>query len=74
MEWTQGRFEFSIDGEVYSTRTADALPGGARWPFDRRYFHLLLTLSVGGPWAGAPNASTQWPARFLVDWIRVMRP
>jgi beta-glucanase (GH16 family) len=72
--WTKGRFEFSIDGKVYSTRVAAGLPGGARWPFEGRDFHLLLTLSVGGPWAGAPDASTQWPARFLVDWIRVTRP
>jgi hypothetical protein len=34
-------------------------------------FHLLLTLSVGGPWAGPPDASTPWPATMLVDWIRV---
>jgi hypothetical protein len=33
--------------------------------------HLLLTLSVGGPWAGAPDESTEFPARLLVDWIRV---
>jgi beta-glucanase (GH16 family) len=72
--WTPERFAFSIDGHVYSTRTADGLPGGARWTFEDRDFHLLLTLSVGGPWAGAPDESTPWPARMLVDWIRVWRP
>jgi beta-glucanase (GH16 family) len=72
--WTPAGFEFSIDGKVYSRRTPEGLPGGARWTFDDRRFHLLLTLSVGGPWAGAPGADTVWPARMLVDWIRVWRP
>jgi beta-glucanase (GH16 family) len=74
VNWTPERFTFSIDGHVYSTRTADGLPGGARWTFEDRDFHLLLTLSVGGPWAGAPDETTPWPARMLVDWIRVWRP
>ena len=68
--WTPEYIEFSVDGHVYSRRTPEGLPGGARWTFDRR-MHLLLTLSVGGPWAGAPDESTEWPARLLVDWIRV---
>jgi beta-glucanase (GH16 family) len=71
--WTPAGFEFSVDGRVYARRGPPGLPGGARWTFDHP-FHLLLTLSVGGPWAGAPDESTPWPARMLVDWIRVWRP
>jgi beta-glucanase (GH16 family) len=70
--WTPEYIEFSIDGLVYSRRTPDGLPVGARWPFDRP-MHLLLTLSVGGPWAGPPDETPEWPARKLVDWIRVWR-
>jgi beta-glucanase (GH16 family) len=70
-DWGPQGFRFSVDGRVYETRTPEDLPGGARWPFDQRPFHLLLTLSVGGPWAGPPDDSTEWPARMLVDWIRV---
>jgi beta-glucanase (GH16 family) len=34
-------------------------------------FYLILNLAVGGGWPGSPNASTQFPARMLVDWVRV---
>jgi beta-glucanase (GH16 family) len=73
-DWSPEGVEFSVDDVVYERRTPQGLPGSrARWTFDHP-FHLLLTLSVGGPWAGAPDAGTRWPARMLVDWIRVWRP
>ena len=51
---------------------AHARGAAGRRPLDLRPAHApLLTLSVGGPWAGAPDESTEWPARLLVDWIRV---
>ena len=73
VSWRPDAIDFSIDGRVYGTRTPQGLPAGARWVFDHP-FHLMLTLSVGGPWAGAPDRTTQWPARMLVDWIRVWAP
>ncbi len=33
--------------------------------------YLLLNLAVGGEWPGAPDATTQFPARMKVDWVRV---
>lgn len=38
--------------------------------------HPAFTLSrrsvaVGGNWAGAPDASSFFPATMLVDWVRV---
>jgi beta-glucanase (GH16 family) len=38
--------------------------------FDKPFF-LILDLAVGG-WAGSPN-STSFPAKMLVDWVRVYR-
>lgn len=32
--------------------------------------HFLLNLAVGGTWPGAPDASTRFPARYLVDSVR----
>jgi beta-glucanase (GH16 family) len=32
--------------------------------------YLLANLAVGGDWPGAPNASTQFPATFAIDYIR----
>src|ERR1700712_2172891 len=31
---------------------------------------MLLTLTMGGDWAGAINSSTPLPAKFLVDYVR----
>lgn len=34
-------------------------------------FFLLLNLAVGGNWPGPPDATTTWPQRMSVDWVRV---
>ncbi len=33
--------------------------------------YLLLNLAVGGNWPGSPDAATQFPADYLVDYVRV---
>jgi beta-glucanase (GH16 family) len=38
--------------------------------FNKRFF-LILNLAVGGSWPGSPNATTTFPAKMLVDWVRV---
>lgn len=32
--------------------------------------HFLLNLAVGGTWPGSPDASTEFPASFKVDYVR----
>lgn len=70
INWGPNWVEWSLDGRVYSRLTPSELPPGARWAFDHD-FHVLLSLSVGGSWPGAPDASTPFPSRMLVDWVRV---
>ncbi len=70
MEWAPERISFLLDGVAYETITRSQLPTGADWPFDHPFF-LLLNLAVGGNWPGPPNSSTKFPARMLVDWVRV---
>jgi beta-glucanase (GH16 family) len=70
MQWSPNAVSFLLDGAVYETVTPAKLPAGAAWPFQHPYF-LLLDLAVGGVWPGSPNASTQFPARMLIDWVRV---
>lgn len=72
MEWAPNRIRFMLGGSVYQTITPADLPAGAPWPF-RHPFFLLLDLAVGGEWAGSPNRSTPFPARMIVDWVRVWR-
>jgi beta-glucanase (GH16 family) len=71
LEWEQRKITWSVDGVVYQTQkdwhTRDA-PFPA--PFDQR-FHLILNVAVGGTWPGNPDATTNFPASMLIDWVRV---
>ncbi len=68
--WSATGISFSIDGQVYySVSKADVTKLGG-WVFDQP-FYLLLNVAVGGNWPGSPNATTTWPQRMLVDYVRV---
>jgi beta-glucanase (GH16 family) len=32
--------------------------------------YMLVNLAVGGGWPGAPDTTTQFPAKYTIDWIR----
>jgi beta-glucanase (GH16 family) len=68
--WEPGRVTFTLDGNAYATLTPADLPPGTPWPFGHPFF-LLLDVAVGGEWPGAPSLETHFPARMLVDWVRV---
>jgi beta-glucanase (GH16 family) len=73
IEWQPGQVQFFVDGQVYDTIDSSSIPGTATWEFDGHPFYILLNLAVGSKdsWPGAPNASTQFPAEVLVDYVRV---
>lgn len=71
IDWQKGKIVWSIDGQPWQTQTkwhSDNATFPA--PFDQR-FHLLLNLSVGGHFVGAPNDETTFPQKFLIDYVRV---
>jgi beta-glucanase (GH16 family) len=70
VKWWADGIEWLIDGVPYHRILRSQTPSGAEWVFDHP-FHLILSLSVGGSWPGAPNAETQFPATMHVDWVRV---
>lgn len=61
-----------VDGVQYHRLTPASLPVGTSWVFERPFF-LILNLAIGGDWPGPPNASTVFPARMTVDWVRVYK-
>ncbi len=69
VEWEPAEIRWLVDGVVYR-RTTPADLNGRVWVYDRPFF-LLLNLAVGGHWPGPPDATTPFPARVIVDWIRV---
>jgi beta-glucanase (GH16 family) len=70
VEWEPERVRFYVDGHLYSTQTKADLPAATRWVFDHPFF-ILLNVAIGGNWPGSPDASTTFPQRMLVDYVRV---
>ena len=72
VEWEPGRIRWYVDGQLYQTRTPADLPAGSAWVFDHPFF-MLLNVAVGGYWPGDPDATTVFPQKMYVDYVRVYR-
>jgi beta-glucanase (GH16 family) len=72
VEWEPNVLRFYVDGSLYATRTPADLPAGRKWVFDHPFF-VILNVAVGGRWPGAPDATTTFPQRMRVDYVRVYR-
>ena len=70
VEWEPQIVRFLVDGELYATKTPADIPPDTQWVFDHPFF-LVLNLAVGGKMPGSPAASTVFPQRMLVDYVRV---
>ena len=68
VDWSPNRIVWSVDGNVYQTRTPADLNGN-QWVFDNPFF-LILNLAVGGYWPGDPDGSTPFPNTLIVDYVR----
>ncbi len=70
VEWSKEGVSFSLDGKEYGSLVRDTVEHGRDLPLDQPFF-MLLNLAVGGDWEGDPGPDTVFPARMLVDWVRV---
>jgi beta-glucanase (GH16 family) len=73
IEWEENRIRWFLDGQQFFSLTPANLPGGSAWVFNAPQF-LILNVAVGGNWPGSPNASTVFPQRMTVDYVRVYAP
>ncbi len=69
LEWEEDEIRWYIDGSLYSTVNKNDI-GTATYPFNEA-FYFVMNLAVGGNWPGAPDQSTNFPQRLIVDYIRV---
>ncbi|RKN38059.1 glycosyl hydrolase family protein [Streptomyces hoynatensis] len=69
VDWAPDSISWSVDGQVYETRTPADL-GGDPWVFNKPFF-LILNLAVGGYWPGDPDGGTAFPQQLVVDHVRV---
>jgi beta-glucanase (GH16 family) len=70
VEWEPDSIRWLVDNRVYFQISRADLPAGALWVFDHPFF-LIMNVAVGGNWPGAPDVSTVFPQRLLVDYVRV---
>lgn len=73
MLWNSTSITYQVDGTtVFVVDKAQLEATRGPWIFDHP-FYLILNLAVGGDFPGPPNAATPFPARMLVDYVRVYR-
>lgn len=70
VEWEPGVLRWSVDNRTYFTLTPASLAPDQPWVFEHPFF-LIVNVAVGGLWPGAPDATTTFPQRLTVDYIRV---
>jgi hypothetical protein len=70
VEWETNRIRWFVDGTNYFNATPGSLPAGAAWVFSAPEF-ILLNVAVGGNWPGNPDATSTFPQRMEVDYVRV---
>jgi len=69
IERESDRIRWYCDGEQYfSISKGDQ--GANEWAFEKDFF-IILNLAVGGAWPGPVALDTPFPARLLVDYVRV---
>ncbi|MCH2081108.1 MAG: family 16 glycosylhydrolase [Saprospiraceae bacterium] len=66
--WEPDQMTWMVDDNVYFVLgNADIQES---YPFNEEFF-FIFNIAVGGNWPGYPDASTQFPQRMIVDYIRV---
>lgn len=69
VEWETNVIRWYVDGTLYSTKTPADIKGN-NWVFDHGFF-IILNLAVGGDWPGAPDGTTVFPQKLVIDYIHV---
>ncbi|MFA6401248.1 MAG: family 16 glycosylhydrolase [Salinivirgaceae bacterium] len=67
VEWNATTIKWFMDGQQF--HVIDITPA-ALSEFKNNFF-IILNLAVGGDWPGYPNASTVFPQKFYIDYVRV---
>ncbi|MGW2491422.1 discoidin domain-containing protein [Streptomyces sp. NPDC001606] len=71
LDWDSSHMTFTVDGNAFFTVARSTLETTkGPWVYDHP-FYIILNNAVGGDWPGAPDASTVFPQKMLVDYVRV---
>lgn len=69
--WVENSIQFFVDDHLFFTGTSASISSGT-YAFNHPYF-LIMNVAVGGDWPGPPDATTVFPQRMFVDYIRVFQ-
>jgi beta-glucanase (GH16 family) len=69
IEWDENQISWFFDGEAYNTFTREVV-GIRPWAFDQPFF-IILNFAIGGTLGGLVTPDTEFPAQYLVDYVRV---
>jgi beta-glucanase (GH16 family) len=67
--WTNSAITWYLDDVLF--KTVDITPADRSELKNRSFF--LFNVAVGGDWPGSPDATTAFPQRMVVDYIRVFQ-
>ncbi|MGB1039125.1 MAG: glycoside hydrolase family 16 protein [Bacteroidia bacterium] len=67
--WDENSINWLLDGNQF--HAADITPGHMSEFRDKFFF--IFNVAVGGNWPGDPDASTQFPQKMHVDYVRVFQ-
>jgi hypothetical protein len=69
--WEPNSIKWMVDDVQYFSLTNSDVNGA--YPFDVDNFFFIFNIAVGGLWPGYPDATTQFPQRMHVDYIRMFQ-
>jgi beta-glucanase (GH16 family) len=71
LDWDSSHMTFSVDGNAFFTvDRANLEQTKGPWVYDHP-FYIILNNAVGGDWPGAPDGTSVFPQKMLVDYVRV---
>ncbi len=70
IEWTADAVRWYVDNNNFYTITRAQVQQYGNWVFDHPFF-IILNIAVGGTWPGYPDATSVFPQRMYVDYVRV---
>ncbi|MDQ6757333.1 MAG: family 16 glycosylhydrolase [Bacteroidota bacterium] len=71
MDWKQDQIKLYVDNNLFLTVNKTDV-GSSPYPFNAPFF-FIFNVAVGGDWPGSPDATTTFPQRMIVDYVRVFQ-
>jgi beta-glucanase (GH16 family) len=70
LQWDTDHLYYFVDGKTYAALHRATLKNQQSWVYDHP-FNIILNLAVGGDWPGNPNATTLFPQKLYVSYMRL---